>query len=176
MWTLIRTLIEGSNYIDPKGSNKRYQICILQVWCDYVYLSNILFELYTKSHQTYRTIHHTSNNANTCTKCKASVKGSSPSHVSIVLSTTQPRLRQPCYEIHWDVETMPEILLAFSHGFGEMWHSDMISAFSRHFMQMRAFSDSTFYWNPLFYPNVAARKWLRPRRVPTVEAVRFTTQ
>ena len=24
---------------------------------------------------------------------------------------------------------MPEILLAFSHGFGEMWHSDMISAF-----------------------------------------------
>ena len=45
----------------------------------------------------------------------------------------------------WDVETMPEILLAFSHGFGEMWHSDMISAFSRHFMQMRAFSDSTFY-------------------------------
>ena len=27
------------------------------------------------------------------------------------------------------VETMPEILLAFSHGFGEMWHSDMISAF-----------------------------------------------
>ena len=29
----------------------------------------------------------------------------------------------------WAVETMPEILLAFSHGFGEMWHSDMISAF-----------------------------------------------
>ena len=76
----------------------RYQICIPQVWCDYVYLSNILFELYTESHQTYRTIHHTSNNANTCTKCKASVKGSSPSHVSIVLSTTQPGLRQPCYE------------------------------------------------------------------------------
>ena len=24
----------------------RYQICIPQVWCDYVYLSNILFELY----------------------------------------------------------------------------------------------------------------------------------
>ena len=53
---------------------------------------------YTESHQTYRTIHHTSNNANTCTKCKASVKGSSPSHVSIVLSTTQPGLRQQCYE------------------------------------------------------------------------------
>ena len=64
----------------------------------YVYLSNILFELYTESHQTYRTIHRTSNNANTCTKCKASVKGSSPSHVSIVLSTTQPGLRQQCYE------------------------------------------------------------------------------
>ena len=31
--------------------------------------------------------------------------------------------------LSWDVETMPEILLAFSHGFGEMWHSDMISAF-----------------------------------------------
>ena len=31
--------------------------------------------------------------------------------------------------IPWAVETMPEILLAFSHGFGEMWHSDMISAF-----------------------------------------------
>ena len=30
---------------------------------------------------------------------------------------------------YWAVETMPEILLAFSHGFGEMWHSDMISAF-----------------------------------------------
>ena len=33
-----------------------------------------------------------------------------------------------CYAV-WAVETMPEILLAFSHGFGEMWHSDMISAF-----------------------------------------------
>ena len=53
---------------------------------------------YSKTHQTYRTIHHTSNNANRCTKCKASVKGSSPSHVSIVLSTTQPGLRQQCYE------------------------------------------------------------------------------
>ena len=65
---------------------------------DFAYLAHPPLLTYTESHQTYRTIHHTSNNANTCTKCKASVKGSSPSHVSIVLSTTQPGLRQQCYE------------------------------------------------------------------------------
>ena len=83
-----------------KWSHQDYAGCS-QNWTELKRLPFIFVKVtstYTKSHQTYRTIHHTSNNANTCTKCKASVKGSSSSHVSIVLSTTQPGLRQQCYE------------------------------------------------------------------------------
>ena len=37
-------------------------------------------------------------------------------------------LRRKLRWIRWAVETMPEILLAFSHGFTEVWHYDQIAA------------------------------------------------